>query len=53
MKIDLILATVNDHRDIEIIERLIYTIKQRLACITVASKDTNFFNTKTSPKSII
>ena len=52
-KIDLILALVNDHRAMKLIERLNDTIQHHLACVTAANKDTNFVNSKTSLKSII
>ena len=39
--ITLIPAPVNDHRAIGLVERLISTIKQRLACIKEGNKELN------------
>ena len=51
--IQLIPAPANDHRAIGLVERLIGTIKQRLACIKDASKEVNTFTIKAALKSII
>ena len=49
----LIAAPANDHRAIGLVERLIGTIKQRLACIKDANKEVNSFTIKAALKSII
>ena len=49
--IQLIEAPVQDHRAIGLVERLIQTIKNQLACIKTAAR--NQFNVKTSINSII
>ena len=49
--IQLIEAPIHDHRAIGLVERLIQTIKNRLACIKTAAK--NQFNVKASINSII
>ena len=49
--IQLIEAPINDHRAIGLVERLIQTIKNRLACFKTAAR--NQFNVKTSINSII
>ena len=46
-------APTNDHRAIGLVERLISTIKQRLACIKEANKELNSFTIKAALKSII
>ena len=53
--ITLIPAPANDHyhRAIGLVERLISTIKQRLACIKEANKELNSFTIKAALKSII
>ena len=51
--ITLIPAPANDHRAIGLVERLISTIKQRLACIKEANKELKSFTIKTALKSII
>ena len=51
--ITLIPAPANDHRAIRLVERLIGTIKQRLACIKEANKELNSFTIKAALKSII
>ena len=51
--ITLIPAPATDLRAIRIIERLIGTIKQRLACIKEANKESNSFTIKAASKSII
>ena len=51
--ITLIPAPANDHRAIGLVERLIGTIKQRLACIKEANKELNSFTIKAALKSII
>ena len=51
--ITLIPAQANDHRAIGLVERLIDTIKQRLACIKEANKELNSFTIKAALKSII
>ena len=51
--ITLIPAPANDHRAIGLVERLIGTIKQRLACIKEANKKSNSFTIKAALKSII
>ena len=51
--ITLIPAPANDHRAIGLVERLIGTIKQRLACIKEANKEVNSFTFKAALKSII
>ena len=51
--IKLIPAPANDHRAIGLVERLIGTIKQRLACIKEANKELNSFTIKAALKSII
>ena len=51
--ITIIPAPANDHRAIGIVERLIGTIKQRLACIKEANKELNSFTVKAALKSII
>ena len=52
MKITLIPAPSNDHRAIGLVERLISTIKQRLACIKEANKEISSFTIKTAFKTI-
>ena len=52
-KIALIPAPANDHRAIGLVERLIRTIKQRLACIKEAINELNLFTIKAALKSII
>ena len=49
----LIPAPANDHRAVGLVERLISTIKQRLACIKEANKELNSFTIKAALKSII
>ena len=49
--IQLIEAPIHDHRAIGLVERLIQTIKNRLACIKTAAQ--NQFNMKASINSII
>ena len=49
--IQLIEAPIHDHRAIGLVERLIQTIKNRLACIKTAAQ--NQFNVKASINSII
>ena len=49
--IQLIEAAIHDHRAIGLVERLIETIKNRLACIKTAAQ--NHFNSKSSINSII
>ena len=49
--IQLIEAPIHDHRAIGLVERLIQTIKNRLACIKTAAR--NQFNVKASKNSII
>ena len=44
--IDIIEAPVNDHRAIGLVERLIQTIKNRLACIKEEKSSTNAFHVK-------
>ena len=51
--ITLIPAPANDHRAIGLVEGLIGTIKQRLACIKEANKELNSFTIKAALKSII
>ena len=51
--ITLIPAPANDHRAIGLVERLIGTIKQRLACIKEANKELNSFTIKAALISII
>ena len=51
--ITLVPATANDHRAIGLVERLISTIKQRLACIKEANKELNSFTINAALKSII
>ena len=51
--ITLIPAPANDHRAISLVERLISTIKQRLACIKEANKELNSFTIKAALKSIL
>ena len=51
--ITLIPAPANDHCAIGLVERLIGTIKQRLACIKEANKELNSFTIKAALKSII
>ena len=51
--IRLIPAPANDHRAIGLVERLIGTIKQRLACIKDANKEVNSFTIKAALKSNI
>ena len=53
INITLIPAPANDHRAIGLVERLIGTIKQRLACIKEANKELNSFTIKAALKSII
>ena len=52
-KITLIPAPANDHRAIGLVERLIGTIRQRLACIKKANKEVNSFTIEAALKSII
>ena len=49
----LIPAPANDHRSIGLVERLISTIKQRLACIKESNKELNSITIKAALKSII
>ena len=49
----LIPAPANDHRAISLVERLISTIKQRLACIKEANKELNSFTIKAALKLIL
>ena len=51
--ITLIPAPVNDNRAVGLVERLIGTIKQRLACIKDANKELNSFAIKAALKSIL
>ena len=51
--IDIIEAPVNDHRAIELVERLIQTIKNRLACIKEEKLPTRDFRVKHALKIII
>ena len=51
--IDIIEAPVNDHRAIGLVERLIQTIKNRLACIKEEKSSTNAFHVKHALKIII
>ena len=51
--IDIIEAPVNDHRAIGLVERLIQTIKNRLACIKEEKLSTNAFHVKLALKIII
>ena len=51
--IDIIEAPVNDHRAIGLVERLIQTIKNRLACIKEEKSSTNDFHVKHALKIII
>ena len=51
--ITLIPAPANDHRAISLVERIISTIKQRLACIKEANKVINLITIKAALKSII
>ena len=50
---DIIEAPVNDHRAIGLVERLIQTIKNRLACIKEEKSTTNAFHVKHALKIII
>ena len=50
---DIIEAPVNDHRAIGLVERLIQTIKNRLACIKEEKSSTNAFHVKHALKIII
>ena len=50
--IDLIEALVNGHRAIGLVERLIQTIKNRLACIKEEKSSTNAFHVKHALKII-
>ena len=52
-KIDIIEAPVNDHRAIGLVERLIQTIKKRLAYIKGEKSSTNAFHVKQALKIII
>ena len=54
-KINIILipAPAYDHQPIGLVERLISTIEQRLACIKEADKDLNSFTIKVALKSIL
>ena len=52
-KIDIIEALVNDHRAIGLVERLIQTIKKRLACIKGEILSTRAFHVKHALKIII
>ena len=49
--IQLIEAPIHDHREIGLVERLIQTFKNRLACIKTVAR--NHFNVKASINSII
>ena len=51
--ITLIPAPANDHRAIGLLERLISTIKQRLACIKEANRELNTFTIITALKSVL
>ena len=51
--IEIIEAHVNDHRAIGLVERLIQTIKNRLACIKQEKPANSSFNTKHAQKIII
>ena len=51
--ITLIPAPANDYRAIDLVERLIGTTKQRLACIKEINKEINSFTIKAALKSII
>ena len=51
--IDIIEAPVNDHRAIGLVERLIQTIKKRLACIEEEKSSINAFHVKHALKIII
>ena len=51
--IDIIEAPVNDHRAIGLVERLIQTIKSRLACIKEEKSTKNAFHVKYTIKIII
>ena len=51
--INLIPAPANDHRAIDLVERLISTFIQRLACIKEANKELNSFSNKAALKSIL
>ena len=51
--ITLIPAPANDHRAVGLVERLISTIKQHLACIKEANKELNSFTIKAALKSIL
>ena len=51
--IDIIEAPVNDHRAIEFVERLIQTIKNRLASIKEEKSSNNAFHVKHALKIII
>ena len=51
--IDIIEAPVNDHRAIGLVERLIQTIKKRLACIKEEKSSINAFHVKHALKIII
>ena len=51
--IDIIEAPVNDHRAIGLVERLIQTIKNRLACIKEEKSPTRAFHVKHALKKII
>ena len=46
-------SPANDHRAIGLVERLISTIKQRLACIKEANNELISLNIKAAPKSIL
>ena len=52
-KIEIIEAPVNDHRAIGLVERLIQTIKNRLACIKEEKLSTHAFHVKHALKIII
>ena len=49
---DIIEAPVNDHRDIGLVERLIQTIKNKLACIKEEKLSANAFHVKHALKII-
>ena len=51
--IEIIEAPVNDHRAIGLVERLIQTIKNRLACIKEEELSTRAFHVKHALKIII
>ena len=53
INIDIIEAPVNDHRAIGLVERLIQTIKIRLACIKEEKSTNNAFHVKHALKIIV